>query len=109
MDKKRIGEVGEMLVVEHLSDMGFTVIDRNYRTKYGELDIVAIKRGEVHFVEVKTRTGDAFGLPGEAVDRKKQSHLRLAARIYIESKRLYSYNVCFDVAELELRYIENCF
>jgi putative endonuclease len=59
-----------------LTDHGFHVVARNLRTTYGELDIVAEKNGHVHVVEVKTRNGTGYGSPLEAIDRRKQEHLR---------------------------------
>jgi putative endonuclease len=59
-----------------LTDHGFRVVARNLRTSYGELDVVAEKNGHVHVVEVKTRSGIGYGSPLEAIDHRKQEHLR---------------------------------
>ncbi len=108
MNKRRIGKAGEELAIEYLDSRGYEVLARNYNTKYGEIDIVAIKDRLLHFVEVKTRSNDIYGSPSEAVDERKQMHMLRAARIYIEDKRIYNYNCCFDVIEIELGIIENC-
>ena len=108
MNKRKIGDAGEALAIEYLGSRGYDVLDRNYYTKYGEIDIVAVKDRLLHFVEVKTRTSDIFGCPSEAVDDRKQVHLLRAARIYIEDKRIINYNCCFDVIEIQLGLIENC-
>ncbi|MHB8106032.1 MAG: YraN family protein [Candidatus Cryosericum sp.] len=71
-----LGNAGEELAAQWLSDHGFHVVARNLRTMYGELDIVAEKSGHVHVVEVKTRRGTGYGSPLEAIDRRKQEHLR---------------------------------
>ena len=52
--KQKIGQIGENIAVRHLKKLGFKILDRNYRKKWGEIDIVATRHGEVHFVEVKS-------------------------------------------------------
>ena len=73
---RALGNAGEELAVRWLTDHGFHVVARNLRTSYGELDVIAEKNGHVHVVEVKTRRGIAYGSPLEAIDRRKQEHLR---------------------------------
>lgn len=73
---RALGNAGEDLAARWLTDHGFRVVARNLRTSYGELDIVAEKNGHVHVVEVKTRSGTVFGYPLEAIDHRKQEHLR---------------------------------
>jgi len=73
---RTLGNAGEELAAGWLTDHGFRVVARNLRTSYGELDIVAEKNGCVHVVEVKTRKGSGYGSPLEAIDHRKQEHLR---------------------------------
>ncbi len=73
---RTLGNAGEELAAGWLTDHGFHVVARNLRTSYGELDIVAEKNGCVHVVEVKTRKGLGYGSPLEAIDHRKQEHLR---------------------------------
>jgi putative endonuclease len=73
---RALGNAGEELAVRWLTDHGFRVVARNLRTSYGELDVIAEKNGHVHVVEVKTRSGTGYGSPFEAIDRRKQEHLR---------------------------------
>ncbi|MCV7315875.1 YraN family protein [Mycolicibacillus parakoreensis] len=77
----QLGAFGERLAVQHLSAAGWTVLERNWRCRYGELDIVAVDpRGRaLVFVEVKTRTGDGFGGLAESVTAAKVRRLRLLA------------------------------
>lgn len=86
-DKSRknnvLGDFGEDLAVRLLEGMGFRIIGRNIRYKVGEIDIVAMRRDELHFVEVKTRTSDACGDPLESVTRTKMQRIRKAAEMYI--------------------------
>lgn len=74
---RALGDYGERLAVRYLSDHGMTVVDRNWRCVRGELDIVALDGGCLAFVEVKTRSTEAFGAPFEAVTRLKLARLRL--------------------------------
>ncbi len=73
---RALGNAGEALAAQWLIDHGFRVVARNIRTTYGELDVVAEKDGHVHVVEVKTRRGTGYGSPLEAIDNRKQEHLR---------------------------------
>jgi putative endonuclease len=78
--KDAVGRYGEDLAADHLAECGMTVLDRNWRCRYGEIDIIA-RDGEVlAFVEVKTRSGSAFGMPAEAITPVKLARMgRLAA------------------------------
>lgn len=64
-------------------DRGYQVVDRNWRSRQGEIDLVAARAGEIVFCEVKTRTGTSFGQPFEAVTRTKQLRLRRLAAEYL--------------------------
>jgi len=75
-----LGRYGEELAVQHLVATGMVVLDRNWRCREGELDVVALEPdGTVVFVEVKTRSGRGFGEPAEAVGRAKARRLRALA------------------------------
>lgn len=73
MDNKDFGKRGEDLAVEFLKGVGYEILQRNYRKRGGEIDIIAFdpKRKETVFVEVKSRRNRAFGAPEEAVDERK--------------------------------------
>ncbi|MBR5129259.1 MAG: YraN family protein [Firmicutes bacterium] len=105
-DKKRIGSIGEELAVEALRSKGYYIIRRNFSCPYGEVDIIAIKDKILSFVEVKTRTSSEYGAPGEAVDNKKQRHIRNAAKYFISYyKRPYE-KVDFQVIEVTVNHIK---
>jgi putative endonuclease len=70
--RRRLGDLGEDLAAEHLRWLGYEVLDRNFRCRRGEIDLVCRRRGEVSLVEVKTRAGGGHGTPFEAVDEHKQ-------------------------------------
>ncbi len=84
--KQRIGRWGENVAAAFLEQRGYHVIERNVRTRQGEIDLVARQEtGGLVFVEVKTRTNDSFGLPEEAVDDRKLEHIFLAAEAYLQA------------------------
>jgi putative endonuclease len=83
--RQRLGGAGERLAAEHLRQAGYQVRAFNYRCRLGEIDIVAEEAGDLVFVEVKTRRGDAYGLPEEAVTVAKQRKLIAAAQTYLEA------------------------
>lgn len=83
--KQRIGRWGETVAVYFLEQRGYQVLAQNARTGRGEIDlIVRQNNGLLVFVEVKTRTNDAFGLPEEAVDARKLEHVFRAAETYLQ-------------------------
>lgn len=82
-----LGKEGEELALRFLKKQGYRIIGKNYRTPFGEIDIIADDGGVLVFVEVKTRSGDAFGSPFEAVDRKKRDKIRKVALCYMKRIR----------------------
>lgn len=84
--KKRLGAYGENLAGEFLIRRGYQIIDKNFRTNFGEIDLIASRSDELLFVEVKTRTASNFGYPELAVDWRKIKHLIKAAKIYLNLK-----------------------
>lgn len=85
LTRAELGALGEQLAVEHLVGLGLQILDRNWRCRYGELDIVAADPGTraVVFVEVKTRTGDGFGGLAQAVTAQKARRLRRLATLWL--------------------------
>lgn len=83
--RAQIGALGERLAVDHLTAAGLQVLARNWRCRYGELDVIAADPGArlVVFVEVKTRTTDAFGGVAEAVTPQKVRRLRRLAGLWL--------------------------
>jgi len=82
MTKLQTGQDGEKQAAEFLKRQGYKILDLNFRTKYGEIDIVARDGDVLVFVEVKTRSSQQFGLPEEAVGYHKLQHLQKAAAYY---------------------------
>ncbi|WP_026475983.1 YraN family protein [Alkaliphilus transvaalensis] len=115
--KKELGNLGEDLSSKHLRNKGYNILYRNYRTKFGEIDIIAEIKGYIIFVEVKTRSNKSFGLPREAVNYKKQrNYYRLAEHFIQNHKHHGDPNYRFDVIEVykkgdqyQIEHIENAF
>ncbi len=87
MTNQSFGKAGEAAAAEYLKNLGYKVLARNFRTRWGEIDIVARDGDCLVFAEVKTRSGGRFGAPEEAVTRLKQEHLVKAAQIYLSQVR----------------------
>ena len=92
--RQLLGRWGESLAADYLVDLGYVVLERNVRTRYGEIDLVALQVEEspypaesaqvTVFVEVKTRSTQTFGLPEESVTAHKREHLIAAAQSYLQ-------------------------
>jgi putative endonuclease len=83
--RQNLGKWGESLAADYLSQRGYTLLERNVRTPYGELDLVMRQAGGTVFVEVKTRATPAYGLPEQSITPRKQEHLLNAARAYLQA------------------------
>jgi putative endonuclease len=81
--RQALGRLGENLAVAELERRGYAILARRYRTRYGEIDIIADDRGTLVFVEVKTRVDTEFGTPAEAVTPWKQRRLTRMAAAYL--------------------------
>lgn len=105
---KSIGGNGEDFAALILQTKGYEILERNYRTKLGEIDIIAKKDNVLHFVEVKTRTQKTYGYPAESVTEDKLNRIRKASQIYMFNKKIFWRNVSFDVFEIMTNMIQNC-
>ena len=84
LSRIEIGALGEQLAVEHLHGLGLRIVARNWRCRYGELDVIAAEGADtLVFVEVKTRTGDCFGGVAEAVTPQKVRRIRRLAGLWL--------------------------
>lgn len=82
--RKKIGKWGEVEAESYFLRLGYPILDRNFRTREGEVDLIIQDGDETVFVEVKTRTSLDFGYPEEAVSEEKMDHLLSAAEKYLE-------------------------
>ena len=86
-DRATLGAAGEHAAAEYLHKKGFQVLEKNYRVKGGEIDIIANEGGEIVFVEVKTRQSTLYGYPEEAVSYAKEWRMARAMRHYLSRLR----------------------
>ena len=85
MKKQDLGRLGEDLAVKELKRKGYRIVERNYRCRYGEIDVIGIKQAILVFIEVRARAGGSFGTPEESITRQKQDKLISYALEYINS------------------------
>jgi len=102
---KQVGSKGEDIAAEFLKSSGYRIISRNYKTPIGELDIIAKDGDTLVFVEVKTRSSDAFGYPFEAVGAHKRHKLKNLAMLYLKNQKK-NCAVRFDVVSITLSSME---
>lgn len=95
------GNKGEDEAVDFLIRQGYKIIERNFRNRYGEVDIVAMDGSDLCFVEVKSRSTDLAGSPWDAVSKSKQRQIIRAAKWYLMEKELADIQVRFDVVAVE--------
>jgi putative endonuclease len=100
--RQSLGAAGEDLAAAWYESAGYDVLDRNWRCREGELDLVIAAAGVVVFCEVKTRRGDTFGTPAEAVTLSKQRRIRRLAVFWLAEHRVRARRVRFDVASVRL-------
>jgi putative endonuclease len=101
--KIALGRQGEEIAATYLQQQGYEILTRNYRCRYGELDIICRKNGLIVFVEVKTRRSDLFGSPEEAITRSKIEHIKKVALHYMSENKAKYRETRFDVVTIMMR------
>ena len=107
----KLGKKGEKIARRYLKKQGWKIVEKNFKTPMGEIDIIARKGDVCAFVEVKTRLSDIFGLPSEAVTEARKAKYVAGARYYFVGK-LLECTVRFDIIEVfkgYVNHIENAF
>ena len=95
-----LGKSGEESAVGFLKKSGYKIVVKNYKTKLGEIDIIAHDKDTIAFIEVKTRRSDRFGLPQEAVLSAKQRQMAKAALVFLKENNLLDKKARFDVVSV---------
>ena len=95
-----LGERGERVACGFLKEQGYEILEKNYKCKIGEIDVIARRRGRLAFIEIKTRTSAQFGTPQEAVTLQKQKKIFKVAQWYLKEKKLGGMPVAFDVVAI---------
>ncbi len=96
-----MGRQGERRAVEFLRAKGYKILESNYKTHLGEIDVIAKDKEYTVFVEVKTRINDDYGAPSEAVVKRKREKYYLVATEYLQRNKLLNTPARFDVVEIE--------
>lgn len=96
------GKFGEEVALKYIISKGGKVIEKNYRTKLGEVDLIAKLNGELVFIEVKSRSNIDYGYPSESVNHKKKRKIVNVAKYYILDNSLDNLSIRFDVIEIYL-------
>ena len=99
--KKELGEKGEDIAVRYLKKRGYRIVERNYRVRLGEIDIIAEQGADLVFVEVKTRSDTSFGSPFESVTMQKQKQLSKVALEYLSRNGCQDRPARFDVVGIK--------
>lgn len=99
-EKQVLGKWGEDQAKEYIKSLGYYILDENFRCPHGEVDLIAMDKEALVFIEVKTRRSLSFGTPGQAVNLSKQKKYCKIAMHYIKEKRLFNCSLRFDIIEI---------
>lgn len=113
MNKRKIGKMGEDMATAFLENKGVVILGRNYRNRFGEIDIIAKEKDVILFIEVKYRKDCKFGYPLEAVGIAKQEKIKRIASYYLKENCSGKYmNIRFDcigIMESEIEWVKGAF
>ena len=99
-ERQNYGRFGENLAAGHLAEMGYRIIETNYRNAFGEIDIIAMEGGAIVFVEVKSRRSNRFGSARGSVSKAKQRKISMVALGYLKSSGKANQKARFDVVAI---------
>jgi len=102
MNTIKVGDLGEQAAADYLQEVGYELLERKYRLKIGEIDIIAKKDHTIVFIEVKTRRSTRYGFPAEAVTYRKQQKIINTALCYLKQINQNNASCRFDVMEIFL-------
>lgn len=98
-----LGRIGENIIADYITKLGYKVVERNFEYNQGEIDIIAKDKEELVFIEVKTRTDISYGEASEAVTNTKKRHLINSIKYYIYKQKLENQPIRIDVAEVYIK------
>lgn len=105
-NRKTLGDLGEELACIKLENMGYQIIDRNFHSKFGEVDLIGRKNEKLYFFEVKTRTSNRQGFPEEAVDNNKRRKIKNTINYYLLNSDIKYESIEFKVVAIYIDIIE---
>src|SRR5450830_680615 len=100
--RKGLGRAGEKMAEVFLQKQGYRILERNYQTPYGEIDLIAREARELVFIEVRTRRGTDFGTPIESLTQNKISHWGKSASSYLQKSGEFDQPIRFDFVGVDL-------
>ena len=100
--RRRFGDFGERVAASHLEAKGYAILERNWSTREGEIDLIASRGPNLIFVEVRSKRGGAYGTPEESITGRKAAHVRAAALTYIQEHPEAPPNYRIDAVVIEL-------
>ena len=100
--RRRFGDFGERVAASHLEAKGYQILERNWATREGEIDLIASRGPNLIFVEVRSKRGRAMGTPEESITGRKAAHVRAAALAYMQGHPEAPPNVRIDAVVIEL-------
>ena len=98
-----IGQRGEDEATKYLEQKGYKIIERNFLCRQGEIDIIALDKNYIVFIEIKARTSTEYGLPSESVTERKKKHMLKAIGYYLYKRNLENENIRIDVIEVYVK------
>ncbi len=98
-----LGREGEKIAVEYLKKQGYNILETNFFCRQGEIDAIALDKNYIVFIEIKSRTSTEYGLPSEAVTKRKLEHMIKAIKYYLYIRNLENENVRIDVIEVYVK------
>lgn len=111
-NKRTIGGKWEAVACDYLEKLNYTILEKNFRCRSGEIDLIALDGDYIVFIEVKYRTNNAYGYPREAVNYYKQRNISKVATYYLLRKNAFHKNCRFDLVEIignNIELIQNAF
>lgn len=102
MDKLRTGKIGEDMAADFLKRSGYKIIERNFRCNIGEIDIIAIDKDVLVFVEVRTKNSSSFCSPQQTITLSKQKKLQKLSLFFLSNKKIENRDCRFDVVAIDL-------
>jgi putative endonuclease len=100
--RRRFGDFGERVAASHLEAKGYTILERNWSVREGEIDLIASRGNNLVFVEVRSKRGGNFGTPEESITGRKAEHVRAAAAAYVQQHPDAPSNLRIDAVVIEL-------
>lgn len=112
--QKNLGKIGEDLALDFLKSRSFSILERNFRSKFGEIDIISEKDHCIYFIEVKTRSNIKHGKPFESVNKRKIYHIKKVAQYYLLKNKFEGYklkvavfSILIEDEKVDIKFWEN--